>query len=35
VEHLGALTTPLFFLEQSAWSWNRLAKKIWSGAKKT
>ena len=24
---LGALTTPPFFLEQSAWSWNRLAKK--------
>jgi len=24
---LGALTTPPFFLELSAWSWNRLAKK--------
>jgi hypothetical protein len=23
----GALLTPLFFLEQSAWSWNRLAEK--------
>jgi hypothetical protein len=29
---LGALTTPPFFLEQSARSWNRLAKKTWSGA---
>jgi hypothetical protein len=29
VEHLslGAHTTPQFFLEQNAWSWNRLAKK--------
>jgi len=24
---LGVLTTPPFFLELSAWSWNRLAKK--------
>ena len=24
---LGALTTPLFFLELSAWSWNHLVKK--------
>jgi hypothetical protein len=27
---LGALTTSYFFLEQSAWSWNRLAKETWS-----
>jgi len=31
---LGALTTLPFFLELSAWSWNRLAKKRWTELKK-